>query len=123
MCSNAYLQIYCFAGSSASDVTVFSMVSLIVSLTSPAPSKREAPTMGSVCFATLTASMPPAQKSYAAAAAAAARSSALQRVPVSAMEPNSASPTGSMASSPGSVARVAWISEGEYERARVWDER
>ncbi len=123
MCSNAYLQIYCFAGSSASDVTVFSMVSVIVSLTPPAPSKREAPTMGSVCFATLTASMPPAQKSYAAAAAAAARSSALQRVPVSAMEPNSASPTGSMASSPGSVARVAWISEGEYERARVWDER
>ena len=118
MCSSAYLQIYCFAGSSASDITVFSIVSLIVSLTPPAPSTREAPTMGSVCFATLTASMPSAQKSYAAA-----RSSALQRVPVSAMEPNSASPTGSMASSPGSVARVAWISEGEYERVRVWDER
>jgi hypothetical protein len=49
-------------GCSTSDMTVLITVSLIVSFTSPTPSMRDAPTMGSVCLTTLMASMPAARQ-------------------------------------------------------------
>jgi hypothetical protein len=80
----------------ASAITVFTTVSFIASVMSVAPETSELPTMGSVCLAMPRTSMVPVQQHHAQASI---DTPACICLPVSDIEPKTASRNGIMASS------------------------